>query len=80
MKPIQFDKDKRLHFAVGLAIGVGVFILNPYLAFITGCIVAIGKEVYDYFHPDTHTADVTDALVTIAGVALGIFGTSWFQL
>jgi hypothetical protein len=76
---IQFDKDKQLHFYVGLAIGAGAFIIAPQICFTLGCAIAIGKEVYDYFHPKNHTSDVTDALCTIAGVSIGIAATNIFQ-
>jgi hypothetical protein len=32
---------------------------------------AITKEIYDYFHPDTHTCDWKDAVATTLGGLLG---------
>lgn len=48
---------------------------SPDIALAAGmglCVVgAVSKEIYDVFHPNTHTADWRDAVATIAGGALG---------
>ncbi|GAB6100420.1 hypothetical protein JCM16358_22990 [Halanaerocella petrolearia] len=30
-------------------------------------VIAVGKEIYDYFNPKKHTADLIDSLVTVIG-------------
>jgi hypothetical protein len=75
---IKFDKDKQLHAIVGAAIGVlGMKFLGP-LAFITLVVAAVGKEAYDHFYPDKHTADMADLLVTIGAGAVAMYVTSMF--
>ena len=49
-------------FAIGQLFGYGLFL---------AVLGAITKEIYDYFHPDTHTADWKDAVATILGGLLG---------
>ena len=49
-------------FAIGQLFGYGLLL----------CIIgAVTKEIYDYFHPDTHTADWKDAFATTLGGLLG---------
>jgi len=75
---IQFDKDKMLHAVVGVAVGVlGMKFLGA-MAFPVLLAVAVGKEVYDYFHPAKHTSDVADALVTIGAGATAMYVTRLF--
>ena len=75
---IQFDKDKMLHAAVGVMVGVlGIKFLGA-LAFPVLLAVAVGKEVYDYFHPAKHTSDVADALVTIGAGTTAMYVTRLF--
>ena len=76
---IQFDLDKRLHFAVGVVVATLTSFFVPSLAFPVLLVVAVGKEVYDYFHPANHTSDVTDALATIAGGTMALYALSWFR-
>jgi len=49
-------------FAIGQLFGYGLAL---------AILGAITKEVYDYFHPDTHTADWKDAFATTLGGLLG---------
>jgi hypothetical protein len=75
---IQFDKDKQLHSAVGVVVGVlGMKFLGP-IAFSLLVVIAVGKEVYDFCHPLKHTSDVSDALVTIGAGAVAMYVTSMF--
>ena len=67
------DKDKLGHAQVGLLIGFLSVVISPTNTFLLLCSAAIGKEIYDSFHSETHTADVADALVTIGAGALIIF-------
>lgn len=67
---ILFEKDKQKHAYIGALIGLSSFWLPGAPVFIFGCIIAIGKEIYDYYHPLNHTPDVADALVTIGALSL----------
>jgi len=49
-------------FAIGQLFGYGLLL---------AVVGAITKEIYDYFHPDTHTADVWDAVATTIGGIIG---------
>jgi hypothetical protein len=63
--------DKQLHFICGFIIAA---VLTPFIGWysvVLVSMVATAKEIYDDVNKDTHTADVWDLLVTIAGGALG---------
>jgi hypothetical protein len=75
---IQFDKDKQIHAAVGATIGLLAFKFAAPIAFAALVVIALGKEVYDHFYPDKHTADVTDFLTTVGAGAISIYVTSMF--
>lgn len=49
-------------FAIGNLVGYGLAV---------AIIGAVGKEIYDYLHKDTHTPDVWDAVATTLGGLLG---------
>jgi hypothetical protein len=70
---IQFDKDKQLHALAGFVIGLSSFVFASLYVFTAGVLLAVGKEVYDYFHPAIHSCDVSDALVTIGALSLGLY-------
>ena len=72
-KIIQFlnsiPSDKVYHclggvvlFAIGQLFGYGLAL---------AVLGAITKEIYDYLHPESHTADVKDAIATTLGGLLG---------
>ena len=54
--------DKAWHFVFG-----AVAALSPLYPLVAILLVAIGKEVYDFFHKDKHTCDAMDAIATIVG-------------
>ena len=63
--------DKFMHFISGLLIAV---VLTPFIGFYSVLIVALialAKEVYDYLHPDLHTADIWDWVATTLGGIVG---------
>jgi glycopeptide antibiotics resistance protein len=49
-------------FAIGQLFGYGLAL---------AILGAVTKEIYDYFHPEKHTADVKDAIATTLGGLLG---------
>jgi hypothetical protein len=70
--------DKQLHFACGFIIAA---VLTPFIGWYSVVLVAMvatAKEIYDDVNKETHTADVWDLLVTIAGGALGYSLVSLF--
>lgn len=74
------QEDKRGHFVLGflvclLAVCVSMVFVKlavaSILGFMASIIVGFAKEVWDYFHPKTHTVDVWDFMATVVG---GLFG------
>ena len=61
---IPFDKQQ--HMLVGVIIFIIMLLfLSPEKALVVTSFVAILKEVYDFYHKNTHTSDLFDALATI---------------
>lgn len=76
---ITLPLDKCLHLIGGIIIyDVGHPFLGDWYAMVPVIVAAVGKEVYDKFHPANHTADVYDALATIGGGLLGFSATIHF--
>jgi len=70
--------DKQMHFICGFIIAA---VLTPFIGWYSVVLVAMvatAKELYDDVNKETHTADVWDLLVTIAGGALGYSLVSLF--
>lgn len=77
--------DKRLHFAGGLVIGAlsAAFVRETLptsvpawkgamVSLAPALVVAVGKELYDRQHRDSHTPEFRDALATILGGIVGV--------
>lgn len=75
--------DKVAHFLVGYIVAVhgafaAIFLQTFSLVACLACgfalsvLFGIGKEVYDYLHPGTHTPDRADARATVLGGLAGI--------
>lgn len=75
---IKFERDKMIHTVVGAVVGVMAFKFIAPVAFPTLILIAVGKEVYDYFNQDKQTPDVVDALCTIAGGTTAMYAMSMF--
>ena len=75
---IKFDKDKQMHAAVGVGVGILTMKFIAPIAFAALVVIALGKEIYDHFYPDKHTADVTDFLTTVGAGAISMYVTSMF--
>ena len=69
-----FGKDKAQHFA-GSAVLSFVFseVMSPTNAFLTSVGIGVAKEVYDYKHPDKHTASYKDFVWDVAGAYVGVY-------
>ena len=76
---MQFDKDKIGHTIVGVAVSVVAFLYDPLWVCPALVAVAFGKELYDARHPDKHTADVADALVTVGAGFIATYALAWGQ-
>lgn len=59
--------DKIAHAYIGMLLFTALSMINFYIGLIVLVIVAVGKEVYDYYYQDKHTCDVYDAIATILG-------------
>lgn len=59
--------DKVRHFAVGVVIYAVAHFAGPVVGLTAVVAAGVVKEICDYFHKDTHTPDVWDAVATILG-------------
>lgn len=69
--------DKLLHALVGALIVATLFPLGPGVAAVSLATAAVGKELYDAQHRESHTPEFADAAVTFAG---GIGSYVWLSL
>lgn len=63
--------DKQAHFIVGLLAYMVFHFVGIGVALVVVAAMAIGKEIYDWFHRDRHTPDVWDAVATMVGGVAG---------
>lgn len=63
--------DKQGHFIIGLIAYMAFHFVSVMVGLILVAVLAIGKEIYDWFHRDRHTPDVWDAVATMAGGVAG---------
>jgi hypothetical protein len=69
----MIKRDKILHLSAGLAISFIVTISTGSTDYgnSSALIAGIGKEIYDYFHPEKHTAEGLDIAFTALGGVIG---------
>ncbi len=70
--------DKQMHFIGGLVIAA---LLTPFIgaySIVVVAIIALLKEIYDYMHPESHTADFWDWVATVLGGVVGFVLPSFF--
>lgn len=71
---ITIPQDKLYHILVCAILTSLICSMPSLLALlIAGPVVALigaGKEVYDYLHPDKHTADIKDFYADLIGIAI----------
>ena len=64
--------DKLKHLIAGFVVAVPfTLVFGIGSGILASVVIGIGKEIYDYFHPESHTADPVDAVATILGGILG---------
>lgn len=64
--------DKQAHFLGGYALAVTFGMVCLPLGLVVALVAAAGKEVYDHYHPESHTADVKDFYATALGGIAGV--------
>lgn len=64
---MTIPRDKQIHAAAGFAIALLTAWMGRWLSVALVLVAAVGKEAYDYLHPDKHTCDIWDAVATVTG-------------
>jgi uncharacterized protein YfiM (DUF2279 family) len=71
-------KDKAQHFAGSSVLSYGFSeVMSPESAFLTSVGIGLAKEVYDYKHPDKHTASYKDFVWDVAGAYVGVYAKGY---
>lgn len=63
--------DKQMHFMSGFIIAALLTPLVGFYSVLIVAIIALAKEIYDYLHPESHTADFWDWFATTLGGLIG---------
>ena len=72
VNPLQdVPADKQGHFIVGLIAYMAFHFIGVAVGLGVVAVLAVGKEIYDWFHRDRHTPDLWDAVATMAGGVAG---------
>lgn len=66
--------DKALHIIGGAVIFAAFHWRFGMFAIVPVVIAAIAKEIYDKFHPESHTCDIKDAIATVIGGLICLIG------
>ena len=69
--PCGVPADKQMHAIGGFLIAL---VLTPFIGWYSVVLVAMiatAKELYDYLHPESHTADFWDWVATTLGGLVG---------
>ena len=73
-----YGKDKRQHFAGSAVLSYSFSeVMSPTNAFLTSVGIGLAKEVYDYKHPDRHTASYKDFVWDVAGAYVGVYAKGY---
>ena len=70
--PCGIPADKQSHFLYGALIYIAAYFVIGYWALLLVSVIGVAKEVYDHFHPLTHTCDFFDWLATTLGGVAGL--------
>jgi hypothetical protein len=76
--PCRVPADKQAHALAGFIIAA---VLTPFIgaySILVVAIIAALKEIYDYMHPDKHTADFWDWVATTLGGVVGFVVVALF--
>lgn len=63
--------DKQGHFIIGLIAYMAFHFAGVAVGLGVVAVLAVGKEIHDWFHRDRHTPDLWDAVATMAGGVAG---------
>jgi hypothetical protein len=76
--PNMIPIDKIAHALIGAVIALALgYVMAFWIALICAIAVGFAKELYDHFHPHTHTCDGNDFLATaFGGLAASIYMVS----
>ena len=76
---MHFAPDKKNHFAVSAALGVGAraLVSDNATAFGLALLPGVAKEFYDLKHPDKDCASYSDLAWDAIGAAVGVYSTHW---
>lgn len=64
--------DKQRHFLSGAIGSLILFIFIGHYSILIISVLAISKEISDYFHKDIHTPDFFDWIATTSGAILSV--------
>jgi putative lipoprotein len=71
-------KDKAQHFLGSAVLSYGLSeVMSADKAFLTAVGIGLAKEVYDYQHPEKHTASYKDFIADVAGAYVGIYAKGY---
>jgi putative lipoprotein len=72
------SKDKAQHFLGSAVLSYSLSeVVSPQTAFLTSVGIGLAKEVYDYRHPERHTASYKDFIVDVAGAYIGVYAKGY---
>lgn len=70
--------DKRQHFVGSAVLSYSLSeVMSPNNAFLTTVGIGLAKEIYDYKHPDKHTASYKDFVWDVAGAYVGLYAKGY---
>jgi putative lipoprotein len=71
-------KDKAQHFVGSAVLSYGFSeFMSADKAFLTAVGIGLAKEVYDYQHPEKHTASYKDFIANVAGAYVGVYAKGY---
>lgn len=66
------DYDKIMHIVCGYAIAITFgLIFRIKFGLVSATVAGALKELYDHFHPETHSVEITDFFATVVGGVVG---------
>ena len=71
-------QDKAWHFLGGQLVALAGLPFGLWTSVVIVLFMAVGKEVYDQEHPQTHSCEVLDAVATLSG-GIPIWLVAWLS-